>query len=73
MGFDRIVNMVLRRLIGQAVNFGVKAGVNAMARRRGGPRNDGTQPVARSADQAERDRIRAVRQARRARRDQQSG
>ncbi|WP_413220981.1 hypothetical protein [Tritonibacter mobilis] len=75
MGFDRIANMVLRSLIGRAVNAGVNAGINAVAKRGGGKKSSrGDHPPQRAEgtpeEQAERERIRAVRQARRARRAQ---
>lgn len=39
MNINGIINMILRRVIGQLVNRGVDAGINAAARR--GPGKDG--------------------------------
>ncbi|WP_368484124.1 hypothetical protein [Phaeobacter sp. HF9A] len=58
--------MILRRLIGRAVNASVDAGINAFSRRGGKGR---AQPS--PEEQAERERIREIRQARRARRAEQ--
>ena len=48
MGFERIANIVLRRLIGRAVNAGVSAGIKAVAKRspaKGGGRHTTGAPV----------------------------
>ena len=76
MNLDMIVKMVIRRLLGKAVNAGVDAGLGAFSgrkRRRGGhaASDDRIETPAEAEARAERDRIRAIRQARRAKRNQQ--
>ncbi|OIQ36655.1 MAG: hypothetical protein BM558_13625 [Roseobacter sp. MedPE-SW] len=77
MNLDMILKMVMRRLLGKAVNAGVDAGLGALSGRK--PRGSGhehpqgpaVETPAEAEARAERDRIRAIRQARRAKRDQQ--
>ncbi len=63
MNVNWLINMVLRRVIGKAVNAGINTGFKALQRDK--------RPAAQQGDvdaeqQVERDRIRAIRQARRA-------
>jgi len=43
MNMNRIINMVIRRLTNMAINKGIDAGVNQMAKRKGSNADAGTQ------------------------------
>ena len=64
MNANWLINMILRRVIGRLVNRGVDAGFRAMSNT---PQRGKRQMS--EEERAERDRIRAMRQARRAKRN----
>ncbi len=63
MNINWVINMVMRRVVGRLVSRGVDAGFRAMSQKGGNAK--GTADPQTAAAQAERDRIRAIRQARR--------
>ncbi|MCI5101966.1 hypothetical protein [Phaeobacter italicus] len=71
MNIEQIFRMILRRVVGRAVNAGVDAGLDAVSKRARGKGRGKSQPMTEEERAAieERERIRAIRQARRAKRD----
>lgn len=72
MGLDMILRMVMRRILGKAVNAGVDAGVRALSGGKGrkGRGRPQLETPAEAETRADKERIRAIRRARRAKRGQ---
>lgn len=67
MNANWLINTILRRVIGRLVNRGVDAGFRAMS-----DQSKGGRPPPSDEERAEREHIRAMRQARRAKRNSNS-